>query len=104
VTGAALPPFTATTSGPLTPAEVPFTWRPGCPVPPADLRELRLSFVGFDGLPHTGAIIVNAAVTEDVIEVFRTLYQARFPIRRMEPVDAFHDSTPNLEEAALTSA
>jgi D-alanyl-D-alanine carboxypeptidase-like protein len=103
VTGVALPPFTATISGPLTPADVPFTWRPGCPVPPSDLREIRPSFVGFDGLPHTGTIIVKAAVTEGVIKVFRTLYHARFAIRRMEPVDAFHGSDAKSMAADNTS-
>jgi len=90
--GAVLPPFAATISGPLTPAEVRFSWRPGCPVAPSDLREIKLSFVGFDERAHAGRLIVNAAVTEAVIEVFRRLYDARFPIRRMEPVDAFHGS------------
>ncbi|HYB29590.1 MAG TPA: hypothetical protein VEF89_23470 [Solirubrobacteraceae bacterium] len=56
---------------------------------PGNLREIRLSFVGFDGLSHTGTIIVNTAVTTGVIRVFRTLYDARFPIRRMEHVGAF---------------
>jgi hypothetical protein len=92
VTAAAVPPFSATISGPLSPADVPFTWRPGCPVPPSSLREVKLAFVGFDGRSHTGKMIVNAAVTEDVIKVFRTLYHARFPIRRMDPVDAFQGS------------
>jgi D-alanyl-D-alanine carboxypeptidase-like protein len=103
VTGAALAPFTATTSGPLTTADVPFTWRPGCPVPPSNLREIKLSFVGFDGHPHTGTIIVNAALTEAVIKVFRTLYYDRFPIRRMEPVDAFHGSDASSMAADNTS-
>ena len=101
--GGALPPFRATISGPLTPAAVPFSWRPGCPVAPSQLREIELSFVGFDGLPHTGTIIVNAAVTEAVIEVFRTLYHARFPIRRMEPVDAFGGSDTRSMAADNTS-
>ena len=101
--GAALPPFTATTAGPLTAADVPFTWRPGCPVPPNELREIRLSFVGFDGRQHIGTIIVNAAVTEVVIKVFRTLYDGRFPIQRIEPVDAFHGSDAQSMAADNTS-
>jgi hypothetical protein len=101
--GAALPPFTAEISGPLTPAEVRFSWRPGCPVAPSDLREMKLSFVGFDGRPRTGLIIVNARVTEAVIEVFRTLYDARFPIRRIEPIDVFHGSDARSMAADNTS-
>jgi D-alanyl-D-alanine carboxypeptidase len=103
VTVAAVPPFSATISGPLTPADVPFTWRPGCPVPPSSLREVKLALVGFDGRSHTGKMIVNAAVTEDVIKVFRTLYHARFPIRRMDPVDAFHGSDAKSMAADNTS-
>jgi hypothetical protein len=82
---------------------VRFTWRSGCPVPPSDLREIRLSFVGFNGLPRTGTIIVNAAVTASVIKVFRKLYDARFPIRRMEPIDAFHGSDAQSTAADNTS-
>jgi hypothetical protein len=72
-------------------------------VPPSDLRKIKLSFVGFDRLPHTGTIIVNAAVTGGVIKAFRTLYHARFPIRRMEPVDAFHGSDAKSMAADNTS-
>jgi hypothetical protein len=95
--------FRATISGPLSPADVPFTWRPGCPVPPRDLRELKLSFVDFASRPQTGTIIVNAAVTGPVIRVFRMLFRARFPIRRMEPVDAFRGSDPKSMAADNTS-
>ncbi len=99
----ALASFTASTSGPLAPADVPYTWRPGCPVGPSQLREIRLSYLGFDGRAHTGTIVVNAAVTGTVVGVFRALYRARFPIRRMEPVDAFHGSDPRSMAADNTS-
>ena len=97
------PAFAAAVSGPLTPADVPFTWRPGCPVPPEQLRAIRLSYAGFDGRAHAGEIIVNARVVHQVIEVFATLYRARFPISRMEPVDAFHGSDPRSMAADNTS-
>jgi hypothetical protein len=88
----ALPRFSATVSGPLSPEDVPFSWHPGCPVPPGQLRAIRLSYVGFDSMAHTGQIIVNARVARQVIKVFSALYRTRFPIRRMEPVDVFHGS------------
>lgn len=100
---AVLPAFAASASGPLTAAELPYTWRPGCPVAPRDLRELRLTYLGFDGVAHTGAIVVNAAVTATVVGVFHRLYDAHFPIRRMEPVDAFHGSDPRSMAADNTS-
>jgi hypothetical protein len=63
------PAFSATVSGPLTPGDVPFSWRPGCPAPPGQLRAIHPSCVGFDGRAHTGEIIVNASVVHQVIEV-----------------------------------
>jgi len=90
-------------SGPLSPADVPFSWRPGCPVAPGQLRAIQLSYAGFDGRAHTGEIIVNASVVHQVIEVLAILYRARFPIARMEPVDVFHGSDPRSMAADNTS-
>ena len=98
------PTFSATVSGPLIPEDVPFSWRPGCPVPPGELRAIHLSYAGFDGRAHTGEIIVNASVVRRVIEVFSILYRARFPIARMEPVDTFGGSDPRSMAADNTSS
>ncbi|HXF98618.1 MAG TPA: M15 family metallopeptidase [Gaiellaceae bacterium] len=65
------------------------SWRPGCPVALRDLRLLRLSYRGFDGRARTGLLIVHADVAREVVSVFRRLYRARFPIRRMVPVDVY---------------
>jgi len=62
-----------------------------------------LSYWGFDKAPHVGTMIVNAAVTADVIKVFATLYAKRFPIHLMEPVDAFNGSDPASMAADNTS-
>jgi hypothetical protein len=59
------------------------TWGPGCPVTLDDLRYLTVSFVGFDGRPHTGELLVNKAAAPAMVRVFRKLYAARFPIERM---------------------
>jgi poly-gamma-glutamate capsule biosynthesis protein CapA/YwtB (metallophosphatase superfamily) len=61
----------------------------GCPVPWRDLRYLQLGYVGFDGRPHTGELVVAAPYARDVVGVFRKLYDARWPIRRMRLVDAY---------------
>ena len=62
------------------------TWTPECPVGLNDLRYLTISFWGFDQRPHTGEMIVNARAAGDVVEVFRALYEARFPIEEMRVV------------------
>jgi hypothetical protein len=73
-------------------ADLPASWRPGCPVAPSDLRRLDLSYWGFDGRPHKGALVVHASEAENIIGVFRRLYDRRFPIRRMEPIDVYGGS------------
>jgi hypothetical protein len=59
------------------------TWEPRCPVTTAELRYLTMSFWGFDGGVHTGEMIVNTRFAEGVTKVFRTLFDARFPIEAM---------------------
>jgi D-alanyl-D-alanine carboxypeptidase len=82
------PPFTHSVT-PVTRAQLPHSWRPGCPVAPSSLRRLRLGYWGFDGKPHAGTLVVNASAVGDLTVVFRRLYRARFPIRRMRPIDAY---------------
>jgi hypothetical protein len=72
-------------------------------VGPASLRLLRVSYVGFDGRSHRGALVVNRAVTSDVTRVFRTLYKARFPIRRMQPISRYGGSDDRSAAADNTS-
>jgi poly-gamma-glutamate synthesis protein (capsule biosynthesis protein) len=48
-----------------------------------------MSYVGFDGQPHTGEMVVAAAYAQDVVRVFARLYDARWPIHRMRLVDAY---------------
>ena len=100
---ATLPPFVARVER-LTAADLPFSWRPGCPVGPAQLRRVRLSYVGFDGRRHLGALVVNARVVSQVVVVFRALYRSRFPIRRMRSVDAYRGSDDRSAAADNTSA
>lgn len=59
------------------------TWRPGCPVDLSDFRLLTLRYWGFDGTVHEGPMVVNESVAADVVWVFRQLFEARFPIKRM---------------------
>ena len=97
------PPFVARVSA-VTRSQLRYSYRPGCPVGPAQLRSLRVRYFGFDNRAHVGVLIVNASVTRAVVTVFRELYAARFPIRRMEPVEAFRGSDDRSMAADNTSA
>jgi hypothetical protein len=98
-----LPPFVAKVEH-VTKADLPWSWRPGCPVGPSQLRSIRLRYVGFDGRPHPGTIVVNAGVTAQVVAVFRRLYGDRFPIRSIRPIDEFHGSDSRSTAADNTSS
>ena len=80
------------------------SWHPGCPVPLRDLRALSLSYRGFDGRAHTGRLVVHRDVARELVDVFRRLYEAGVPIRRMVPVDVYGGSDFRSIEADNTSA
>lgn len=80
------------------------SWHRGCPVPLGALRMLTLSHWGFDRRVHTGRLIVHADVARDVVLVFRRLFSMRYPIRRMQPVEAYGGSDFRSIEADNTSA
>ena len=80
------------------------SWHRGCPVALADLRLVTATYWGFDKRAHTGRIVVHRDVAADVLAVLRRLYAARFPIRRMVPVDAYGGSDYRSIEADNTSA
>jgi hypothetical protein len=99
---AGLPPFHTAVS-PVTAAELGDSWHQGCPVGPPQLRTVRVSFVGFDGRAHTGAIVVQKDVAGEVTTIFRRLYAARFPIHRMEPIARYGGSDARSMAADNTS-
>src|SRR5213083_2924037 len=82
------PPFASSVSS-VTKAQLRYSWHAGCPVAPSELRRMRLTYWGFDAKAHTGTLIVNADAVGDLVRVFRRLYAARVPIRRMRSVDAY---------------
>lgn len=82
------PPFTSEVR-PVTATELGRSWRPGCPVGPADLSLVRLTHWDFEGRVRGGRLVVHDAVAAEVVTVFTTLYRERFPIRLMQPVDAY---------------
>ncbi len=84
----ASPRFVGTISR-VTAADLPRTYRPGCPVGPSQLRLLRVSHWDFRGRVHIGELVVRSTAARAVVSVFRQLYAARFPIRRLRLVDVY---------------
>jgi hypothetical protein len=96
---AVLVPSATSTSAPgprFAASVVPVRWddlrhsyRAGCPVAPAQLRTVVLSYWDFAGRSQTGRIVVARSVADAVVTVFRRLWEARFPLRRVRPVSAY---------------
>jgi hypothetical protein len=80
------------------------SWREGCPVPLADLRRVLLSYWGYDGIPRIGELVVHADAAGAIVAVFGRLFDARFPIERMDIVDAYGGSDDASMAANNTSA
>ncbi len=86
------------TIGPVTDAirkRLGKTWSPACPVGLDGLSYVTVSFRGFDGLAHTGELVVAAGEATGVASVFEALFAADFPIEEMRlPGTADVDAHP----------
>ncbi len=74
-----------------------------CTIPREDLRYLQVSYVGFDGESHVGEIICNKAISEDLLDIFEQLYDAKYEIERIELVDNYNGDDEASMEANNSS-
>lgn len=70
----------------------------------ADLSYLRMLYYGPDQNTYIGEMIVNQQIKEDVLEIFQTLYENRYPIERMTLIDTYDADDQASMEANNTSA
>lgn len=80
------------------------SWKRGCPVPIRNLRTIRMTHRGFDGKLHWGELVVHKNVAPRVVRVFRKMYAAGFPIRRMKRIERYNGSDDRSMAADNTSA
>jgi hypothetical protein len=84
--------------GPDTRAKMGTSWRAGCPVALEDLRVIAMTHWDFAGEVRTGELIVHERYAADVATVFRRLFEAGFPIERMEPANGYMGNDPPLAQ------
>ncbi|MFE7979760.1 M15 family metallopeptidase [Streptomyces shenzhenensis] len=72
--------------------------RKGCPVTsPDQLLRVEINHHGFDGTIRRGVLVVNADTADTVLRVFTALFDAKFPIRGMKPLEEYGgDNTASL--------
>ena len=65
------------------------TYRQNAYIQRSDLRYLRLHYVDFEGEERVGEMVCNRAIADDLLDIFRQLYEARYPIERIQLPDDF---------------
>lgn len=80
------------------------SWREGCPVDLDELVLLSLTHRDDAGRRTYGELVVAATVARPVLEVFAEVYDAGFPIARMERIDAYDGDDDASMAADNTSA
>jgi len=108
LTSLSLANFTATTS-PISPTIKQQmingnSYRAGCPTSINSLRYIKLKYIGFDKKEHIGELIVHKNVANDIVYIFKELYKAKYPIRKMQLVSKYNGSDFASIEADNTSA
>lgn len=68
------------------------SYPPDAQISLSELRYLRLSYFDFEGRRQTGEMVCNAAIAQDLCEIFQALYEAQYPIRSIRLVDDFDAS------------
>ncbi len=78
-------------SGPLTQANVPYSYRAGCPVGPSSLRALSMNYLDFNGVVQRGTLVLDAG-SVGAIEAVLNVAEIRsgFRIKTMIPTDHFY--------------
>ena len=90
--GSTSPPGFVGRIHPVTPNELRHSYRAGCPVGPSQLRRLEVAYWDFGGRRRVGSIVVRDTAARGVVSVFRRLYAARFPMRRVRLVESYKGS------------
>ena len=65
------------------------SYKEGCPVAVEDLRYLRILHKDADGRTLVGEMIANQSIADDLLAIFRALYDAGYPIEKVRLIDDY---------------
>lgn len=65
------------------------SYKPDCTVPRSELRYLRVLHRNLAGETLLGELVCNEAISGDLLEIFRMLYDAAYAIERMVLIDEY---------------
>ena len=67
-------------------------WAKPCAEVLPDLVALHVTHFGDDGGVHEGVLVVHRLVADELLEIFRDLYEARFPVAKMARIEEYGGS------------
>ena len=85
----------------VTPGIVNWDARKKCPVGPADLRKVWITYIDFYGVSHQGSIVVHRSIAARTQRAFQALYRMRFRIQGMSPMTL---NAPYISDMAAVTA
>lgn len=66
-----------------------YSWNNESPIPLEDLRYVTVSHCTFDGKVEKGELVVHKAIAQDIVNIFKELFQLGYPLTCMKLVDEF---------------
>jgi len=88
---------------PVAAARLGVSHRADCPVPVPDLRLVTITHWDFSGQVRPGQLVVHRDVAAAVVEVFRLLHAARFPLAQVVTAEQYGADDDALMAANATS-
>lgn len=65
------------------------SYKENCSIPRENLRYLKMLYCGPDGESYVGEMVCNKEIAQEVLAVFRELYDCSYPIEKMVLVDDY---------------
>lgn len=66
------------------------SYKKDCKLPLEQLTYLKVLHIGLDQKTHIGELIVNSAIADTVLSIFKELYEAKYPIEKILLVDEYN--------------
>lgn len=60
------------------------SYKADCTLPRENLRYIHVLHVGFDNQVHEGELVVNKDIADDVLEIFKELYESGYQIEKSD--------------------
>src|SRR5690554_2063468 len=75
------------------------SWKTGAVVALEDLYYITVTHWGFDEEEHIGELILHRKVAEEIVDIFKELYEVKFPIEKIKLIDEYNaDDNLSMED------